>query len=187
LNKAFFLDRDGTINKDTGYVGNPTELELLPGAAEAIKMINEAGYLVIVISNQSGVARGYFSIKDVEQVNVRLNEMLMNRSAHIDAFYYCPHLPDGAVREFATICDCRKPKLGLFKKAIADFDLDPEQCYSCGDKERDISGLSQLGLLEAHLGIIDGKKEPGHFSSLWDFCNNAIAERFFKTASKERL
>lgn len=160
MNKAFFLDRDGTINVDTGYVGNPDDVKLLPGAAEAIKKMNDAGYLVIVISNQSGVARGYFGIEDVEKVNARINELLGEYGAHIDAFYYCPHLKDGSVKEYAIDCDCRKPKLGMFKRAIADYDLDPALCYACGDKPRDIEGLTQLGVPEENLRLVYNEHNP---------------------------
>lgn len=169
LNKAFFLDRDGTINKDMGYVGDPDKLELLPGAAEGIRLMNEAGYLVIVVSNQSGVARGYFTPEDVERVNHRLNEMLEENGAHIDAFYFCPHLPDGAVKEYAVECDCRKPKLGLFRQAIEDFELDAKECYACGDRSRDVEGLVELGVPSAHLGIIDEEYKDGHYTSMENF------------------
>lgn len=154
MNKAFFLDRDGTINKDTGYVGDPDKLELLPGAAEGIRRMNEAGYLVIVVSNQSGVARGYFTEEDVKKVNLRLNEMLGEYGAHIDAFYWCPHLKEGSVSEYAVECDCRKPKVGLFERAIRDFDLDTSLCFACGDKSRDVEGLEKLGVPCEHLKIV---------------------------------
>lgn len=174
MNKAFFLDRDGTINKDTHYVGDPEKLELLPCAAEGIRRMNEAGYLVIVISNQSGVARGYFTEKDVKNINSRLNEMLGEYGAHIDAFYWCPHLPCGSVKEYAVECDCRKPKLGLFKKAIEDFDLDVRECFACGDKKRDVENLTRLGLPVSHLGIIDSGNEEAHFCSLDNFFNTMM-------------
>ena len=92
MNKAFLLDRDGTINVDTGYVGDPDRVVLLPGVAEAIKLMNDHGYYVIVITNQSGVARGYFDMDAVHAVNNRINELLNAQGAHIDAFYICPHL-----------------------------------------------------------------------------------------------
>lgn len=174
LNRAFFLDRDGTINVDSGYVGNPDALELLPGAAAAVRKMNDAGYLVIVITNQSGVARGYFGMEDVEKVHIRLNEMLQAHGAHIDAFYCCPHLPNGSVKEFSLACDCRKPQLGLFKRAIQDFDLDPTECFACGDKLRDVENLDQLGVPARHLGVVDGEHTLGHFSSLAEFFDRAI-------------
>ncbi len=160
MNKAFFLDRDGTINVDTGYVGNPDEVELLVGAAEAIKKMNDAGYLVIVISNQSGVARGYFGVDAVEKVNARINELLGEYGAHIDAFYFCPHLAEGTVKDYAINCECRKPKLEMFKKAIKDYKLEPVFCYACGDKPRDIEGLTGLGIPKEHLKIVFDRCNP---------------------------
>ena len=167
------LDRDGTINVDTGYVGDPRKLELLPGAAEAIRLMNEAGYQVIVISNQSGVARGYFGIGDVEAVNRRLNELLGERGAHIDGFYYCPHLRDGIVPKYAIDCDCRKPKTAMFEQAIRDYDLDVHQCCACGDKPRDVSAPEKLGV--PHLGIVDAKEEEGHYADLLAFTQAVLA------------
>lgn len=174
LNKAFFLDRDGTINIDTGYVGDPDRLELVPKAAEAVKMMNDAGYLVIVISNQSGVARGYFTVEDVEKVNNKINDMLKEKGAHIDAFYCCPHLPEGTVKEYAVECDCRKPKSGLFKRAVRDYDLDVKECYACGDRERDVEGLAELGVPHSHLGIIDGENKDGHYKNMEFFFKLAV-------------
>lgn len=154
--KAFFLDRDGTINKDTGYISRVEDMVLLPGAAEAVRMLNEAGYLVIVVSNQSGVARGYYDISVAEATNRRLNELLEEEGAHIDAFYICPHHPEGAVKEYAVRCDCRKPGTALFERAIRDFGLDPSRCYACGDRARDVERLPELGIPGDHLGVLDG-------------------------------
>lgn len=176
MNKAFLLDRDGTINVDTGYVGDPRKLELLPGAAEAIRLMNDAGYLVIVISNQSGVARGYFGVGDVEAVNHRLNELLKERGAHIDAFYYCPHLADGTVPKYAIACNCRKPLPAMFEQAIHDYDLDIRQCYACGDKPRDVSAPEKLGMHPNRLGIVDAKEGQGHYENLLAF-TEAVLKR----------
>ena len=166
MNKAFLLDRDGTINVDTGYVGEPEKVELLPGAARSIRKMNEAGYLVIVISNQSGVARGYFTMEDVHRVNQRINELLAAEGAHIDAFYVCPHLKGAAVKKFDLDCLCRKPKTGLFRQAMEEYDLDPELCYACGDKARDVERLPELGIPQDHLAIVDGKAMDEYFPIL---------------------
>lgn len=169
MNKAFFLDRDGTINVDTKYLGNPNEVKLLPGSAEAIKKMNDLGYYVIVISNQSGVARGYFGIKDVELVNERLNELLKEYGAHIDKFYYCPHLSNGIVPAYSVDCDCRKPKLGMFQKAIEDFSLDPQKCYACGDKPRDVEDLSTLGIPGENLKMVYEDENPLNLYEVFDW------------------
>lgn len=166
MNKAFFLDRDGTVNVDTGYVGTPEDVELMPGAARSIRKMNEDGYLVIVISNQSGVARGYFTMEDVYRVNQRIKDLLAAEGAHIDAFYICPHLKGAAVKEFDLDCSCRKPKTGLFQRAIQEYDLDPTLCYACGDKARDVECLPELGIPRNHLAIVDGKAMDEYFSIL---------------------
>lgn len=108
-------------------------------------------------------------------MNERINELLSENGAHVDAFYYCPHLPGAPVKEYDVECDCRKPKLGMFKKAIEDYNLDPKLCFACGDKARDVEGLVELGVLATHTGITDGKEEYGHFRSLVVFCNAMIS------------
>lgn len=169
MNKAFFLDRDGTINVDTGYVGDPDTVKLLPGAAEAIKKMNDAGYLVIVISNQSGVARGYFGIENVDKVNARINELLSEHGAHIDAFYYCPHLETGTITTYSVKCSCRKPMPGLFKRAIEDYELDPVKCYACGDNPRDVEGAALVGVPNDHLKIVFRKNSAQTLDKVFDW------------------
>lgn len=174
MKKAFLLDRDGTINVDSGYVGAVKDVKLLPGAGEAIRRINQAGYLAIVVSNQSGVARGYFDINAVDQVNRRLNELLAEYNAHIDVFYYCPHLKNAEVAEFAVDCDCRKPRLGMFRRAIEEYELNPAKCYACGDKLRDVENLTQLGLPAAHLGVLQENEKYSSYDSLLSFVNSSL-------------
>ncbi len=130
-NRAVFLDRDGTINIDSGYIGDPELIELFPGAADAINLLNEADLKVIIITNQSGIGRGLFTDSALKAVNRRVIELLETDGARIDAIYYCPHLPSDA-------CHCRKPKTVLLKKAAADFDIDVERSYVVGDKCSDI-------------------------------------------------
>ena len=110
LKPAVFLDRDGTINEDRGYIRHPSELHLIPGAALAIRALNERGLPVVLISNQSGLARGYFSRNDLNAVNSRLVTLLKQSDAALDAMYFCPHLPDDG-------CPCRKPRTALVEKA----------------------------------------------------------------------
>lgn len=168
--KAFLLDRDGTINRDTGYISKTEDMVLLPGAAEAIRRMNRAGYLVIVVSNQSGVARGYYDMSVAEKTNEKLNLLLKEQGAHIDAFYICPHHPQGAVKEYAVSCDCRKPGTALFEQAVRDFDLDPASCFACGDRTRDTERLPRLGIPEDHLGVLDGKQ----YNDLLDFTTRML-------------
>ena len=144
MNKAVFLDRDGTINIDKHYLCKPEDLELLPGAVEALKLFKKKGYYLIVISNQSGVGRGYFGINEVNIVNNHLNSMLSYFGIQIDAFYVCPHIE-------ADNCECRKPKTGLYKQAIKDFDLNAKECLMVGDK---VSDILASDILECGFGLV---------------------------------
>lgn len=143
MNKAAFFDRDGTINVDTGYLYEPEKLRFIPGVPELIRKYNDEGYLVIVITNQSGIARGMFTVEQMERFNEYMNQRLQNEyGAHIDAFYYCPHLP-----EITGECDCRKPKPGLFLRAIRDYNIDPAESVAYGDSERDRDAAKAAGVI----------------------------------------
>ena len=142
---AVFLDRDGTLNEDTGYVRSPSDVRLLEHAGEAVRMLNEAGFKVVLVTNQSGVARGLMGIEDVEAVNARLKELLGEAKAHLDGVYYCPHLPDGTVAEYTMQCNCRKPKPGLLLRAAQEMDLDLEQSFMVGDSPRDMQAGQAVG------------------------------------------
>lgn len=137
---AAFLDRDGTIIQDASYVRDPVDVVLLPEAADAIRRLNESGIAVIVITNQSGIARGYLDLADYRHVKARLDELLSQHGARIDATYMCPHLP-----EITGPCDCRKPGLGLYRRAIAEHGLDASRSLFAGDRWRDIEPGRALG------------------------------------------
>ena len=137
-NKALFFDRDGTLNVDVHYLHRTEDFKWINGAPEAIRYANEKGYLVIVVTNQSGIARGYFTEDDVHALHDYMNECLKKYGAHIDDFYYCPHLVDGKVKSYAIDCDCRKPKPGLINRAIKEHDIDRTASLLIGDGDRDI-------------------------------------------------
>ncbi|MCL2406398.1 MAG: HAD family hydrolase [Defluviitaleaceae bacterium] len=145
-NSAIFLDRDGTINIDTGYTWNVSDLMFIKNVPQALKKLKDAGFLLIVVTNQSGVARGYCTLSDVKQFNDALNCRLKTlENTSIDAFYICPHLPYplGTVLPYSIDCDCRKPKPGLIYKAGKDYNIDFLSSYLIGDKKSDIDiGLS---------------------------------------------
>ena len=143
--KAVFIDRDGTINKEVNYLHKIEDLEILPGVAEAVKLLNTGGFLVIVPTNQSGIARGYYSVEDMQKINDEISRRLEKEGAHIDAFYFCPHHPKGKVEEFTLPCDCRKPEPGMFLKAAEDFNIDFSTSFSVGDKIRDLKPAKELG------------------------------------------
>lgn len=146
-NKAVFLDRDGTINIDKEYVHRIEDFEFIDGAIEGIRMLNENDFKVIVISNQSGIGRGYYTEKDVELLHNFINLELAKHNAHINAFYYCAHHPTEAIGKFRIKCNCRKPETGLFKKAIVDFNIDIKKSFLVGDKSIDIEAGNRIGLI----------------------------------------
>ncbi|MBW1683202.1 MAG: HAD family hydrolase [Deltaproteobacteria bacterium] len=146
MKPAVFLDRDGTVNEQMGYINHPSRFVMLPGAAEAIARLNHAGYLVIVVTNQSGVARGYFPEELVVEVHAMLKQMLGRRGAHVDGIYYCPHHPRGKVEGYRKTCECRKPGTGLVKRACKDFEIDMACSFMVGDRYSDVEMGHRLGL-----------------------------------------
>ncbi len=146
MKKAVFFDRDGTLNVDKNYLHRIEDFEWLGDAPQAIRWANEHDYLVIVITNQSGVARGFFTEEDVRRLHDWMNEDLTRFNAHIDAFYYCPHLPQGTVKDYAVECSCRKPKPGLIERACVDFDIDRGASLLVGDAPRDIQCAEAAGV-----------------------------------------
>ena len=146
MQKAIFLDRDGVVNEEVDYLHRPEDVILTPGLAEAVRKIHAAGYLAIVISNQSGVARGMFGMDAVKAVENRICELLRQENADVpDAFYYCPHHKKGTVPELSFECECRKPKPGMFLHAAADWQVDPAQSYMIGDRMSDLHAAKAAG------------------------------------------
>jgi len=143
---AVFLDRDGTINEQMGYINHLSRFVLLPGAARGIRLLNESGYLVIVVSNQSGVARGYFPIDLVYEVHDLMRSRLASEGARVDDVLFCPHYPGGKVPEYAVHCGCRKPKPGLIEQARQRFDIDMARSAVVGDRFSDMELASACGL-----------------------------------------
>lgn len=136
--KAVFLDRDGTINEEVGYLDSLEKLSLLPGAADAIRKLNEEKFKVIVVTNQSGVARGYFDEDFVRETHEAIQEKLRHGGASIDAFYYCPHHATEGRGEYLKACGCRKPEIGLLLQAAAEMNVDLARSYMVGDTLKDI-------------------------------------------------
>ena len=143
--RAVFLDRDGTIVDDPGFLHEPGKVQLLPGAAAAIKRLNENGYLVVVVSNQSGIARGFYTAADYDAVQRRLGELLMAHGAHLDGSYFCPHHPQFPGTPGAPACDCRKPGPQLFREAQQALDIDFARSWWVGDRLSDVQPALSLG------------------------------------------
>lgn len=153
--RAVFLDRDGVLNKYVGYVRKPEELELLPGTAEAVRRINGAGYLAIVVTNQPVLARGEVTQEQLSQINAKLETLLGMEGAYVDAIFVCPHHPDkgfkGEIPELKIECNCRKPKPGMLLAAAGRYNLNLAECWMVGDSERDIQAGRSAGTRTALL------------------------------------
>jgi D-glycero-D-manno-heptose 1,7-bisphosphate phosphatase len=142
---AVFLDRDGTLIEEVGYLDRPERVALYPWSIAAVQALNRAGLRVVMVTNQSGVARGFFSEAVVEQVHRRIAELLEAGGARIDAYYYCPHHPDGKVARYAHACDCRKPGRGLVDRAEREFGIDPRRSVAVGDRWLDVALARTVG------------------------------------------
>jgi D-glycero-D-manno-heptose 1,7-bisphosphate phosphatase len=146
MQKAIFLDRDGTINEEMGYINHPDRFKIFPFIAESIILFNQSGFVVIIITNQSGIARGYYSETLVEDLHNRLIVEMQNKGARIDAIYYCPHHPTEGREEYRKNCDCRKPKPGLILRAVQEHNISLPASYAIGDRYQDIVMARQLDI-----------------------------------------
>ncbi len=142
---AVFLDRDGTINEQMGYINHISRFHLLPEAASAIKLLNDHDIPVVVVSNQSGLARGYFPKELVDTVHDKMNNLLAEQGAQVDGIYICPHHPEAKEEKYRQECNCRKPKTGMLQQAAEDLNLDPARSFLVGDRWSDIKCAAQAG------------------------------------------
>jgi D-glycero-D-manno-heptose 1,7-bisphosphate phosphatase len=145
-NTAVFLDRDGTINEEVGYMDNLDKFKVIPCAYEAIRLINESGMKVVVISNQSGIARGLLSEELVKKTHYYLQTILRQQGAYVDNFYYCPHHPTTGTEPYRQICNCRKPAPGMLLQAAQDLDIDLTKSYIVGDRYNDMEAGRKIGV-----------------------------------------
>jgi D-glycero-D-manno-heptose 1,7-bisphosphate phosphatase len=180
MNRAVFLDRDGTVNEEVGYLKDLGQLRLIPGAGSAIRILHEAGLKVVLITNQSGVARGYFPESFVHDTHVLLEQMLQQEGARLDGIYYCPHHPTAGSSRYTMACDCRKPGTGLIDLAARELDIDIQRSYVVGDKWSDIELGQRAGahsiLVRTGFAADDaGNARPLHVGDP-DFIAHTIAE-----------
>lgn len=146
MSKAVFFDRDGTINVEVGYLYKFDDFKWIEGAIDAIRFCNRHEFLAIVITNQSGIARGFYSEADVLKLHRQINDELAKHGAHIDDFFYCPHHPRGAIEKYAVNCQCRKPKPKLILDACEKYSVDKSQSILIGDMPRDIESAINAGI-----------------------------------------
>ena len=166
---AAFLDRDGVLNIDHGYAHRLDQLEWIEGAPEAVRLLNEAGYYVLVVTNQSGIARGYYSEEAVSAFHERMQKDLASQGAHIDAFYFCPHHPEGTIEALAIRCQCRKPAPGMLEQAAREWPIDRTESFLIGDNEADMDAARAFG--------IPGIRFDWRVDSLSDLVRREIADR----------
>ena len=158
---AVFLDRDGTLIDEVGYLDRPERVVLYPWSIAAIRALNRSGIRTVMVTNQSGIARGFFDEALVDRVHRHIAELLGAGGAYLDAYYYCPHHPDGSVAELAKVCDCRKPARGLVDRAVAEFGVDPARSFVVGDRWLDIGLARTVGARGVLVRTGYGEREEG--------------------------
>lgn len=168
MERAVFLDRDGTIIEDTGYPHERDKIKFLPRVSEAIRLLNQNGFKVIITTNQSGVARGYFTKETVQEINRYIQESLARQGATIDKMYYCPHHVEGTIEEYRKECYCRKPNPGMIEEAIGEFDIDSRNSFVIGDKISDIEAGRRAGCKAILLVSEDSLNEEAEAASAPD-------------------
>ncbi len=144
--KAVFLDRDGVLNVDVDYLYKIEDLQWVEGAREALAYLHKKGYQLFVVTNQSGIARGYYTVEDMEKLHQYMQSQMQEYGVQIEKFYYCPHHEEGKVAEYAVDCSCRKPKPGMLLQAMAEYAVDKEQSFLIGDSKRDVEAAQAAGI-----------------------------------------
>jgi D-glycero-D-manno-heptose 1,7-bisphosphate phosphatase len=177
---AVFLDRDGTLNEEVGHVNCLERFVLLPHVGQAIRLLNEHGIKAVVITNQSGVARGYFPESLIHQIHQKMQDLLKREGAHLDGIYYCPHHPDAGIPPYRQKCRCRKPATGLVEDAVKELDIDCSRSYVIGDRGVDIEFAPQIGAKGILVLTGYGKGEWENFGNQWKVRPDHIAADLYE-------
>jgi D-glycero-D-manno-heptose 1,7-bisphosphate phosphatase len=149
--RALFLDRDGVINVDHGYVHRPEHFQLVPGIVDLLRFAQESGFMLVVVTNQSGLARGMFDSRRYAEIEQHMLRLLRDHGIVLTAVYHCPHHPEGSVPELAIACDCRKPAPGLIVRAAVEQGIDLKRSILVGDKESDLKAADAAGIGKSFL------------------------------------
>ncbi|MCI7353466.1 MAG: D-glycero-beta-D-manno-heptose 1,7-bisphosphate 7-phosphatase [[Actinobacillus] rossii] len=174
MNKAIFLDRDGTLNIDHGYVHEIDDFQFITGSIEALQELKKLGYLLVLVTNQSGIARGYFTEEQFLTLTEWMDWSLADRGVDLDGIYYCPHYPEG-IGEFRQDCDCRKPKAGMLLQAIKELNIDPAQSFMVGDKIEDLqAGIAAK--VRSKILVKTGKPITKEGEKIADFVIESLAD-----------
>jgi D-glycero-D-manno-heptose 1,7-bisphosphate phosphatase len=182
--RAVFIDRDGTISEEVGYVNHVSRYRVFPFAARAVRALNEAGLLAVLVTNQAGVARGYFKEELIGEVHGLLAAELGRGGARLDAVYYCPHHPSVGEPPYRFDCDCRKPRPGLLLRAARELDLDLSRCWMVGDRYSDTELARNAGARSALVLTGYGRGELEHQSHAWPHKPDLVAENLLEAVKK---
>ncbi len=174
LRPAVFLDRDGTLNIEKDYLFRVEDFVFTEGAQEAVRLLNDAGFLVVVVSNQSGIARGYYGQEDVKRLHDAVDRLLAHKGAHVDAWYFCPHHPEGTTDQ-AISCDCRKPAPGMLLQAAKEYGIDLADSYMVGDKRIDVEAGHAAGCHSILVATGYGHSEAAGLPKTVPCCENLLA------------
>lgn len=180
MNRAVFIDRDGTISEEVGYINHASRFRLFSYSAAAIKHLNENGWLAIVITNQAGVARGYFSEDMVQTIHGAMTKELESGGARLDAIYYCAHHPTVGEPPYRFDCDCRKPKPGLISRAAKDLDIDLKESWMVGDRYSDVELARNAGVKSMFVMSGYGRGEWEHQRAGWTEKPDLVAENLLE-------
>ncbi len=181
--RAAFIDRDGTISEEVGYINHPSRFRVFPYSAAAIKLLNDAGWLAVVVTNQAGVARGYFSEAMIQNVHESLQQDLSEQGAKLDAIYYCAHHPAVGEPPYRLDCDCRKPKPGLVWRAAEEMKIDLDSSWMIGDRYSDIEMARNAGVRSAFVLSGYGRGEWEHQRADWKQQPDLIAENLLEAVA----
>jgi D-glycero-D-manno-heptose 1,7-bisphosphate phosphatase len=181
---AVFIDRDGTISDEVGYVNHASRFRLLEHSAEALRLLNEAGWLAILVTNQAGVARGYFSETMVQEVHANLAALLEKDGARLDAIYYCAHHPTVGEPPYRLDCDCRKPRPGLINRAAAEWEIDLANSWMVGDRFSDVELARNAGVHSALVLTGYGRGEWEHQRSSWTMEPEIVADNLLEAVKQ---
>ncbi|HLA13080.1 MAG TPA: HAD family hydrolase [Pyrinomonadaceae bacterium] len=176
MTRAVFIDRDGTISEEVGYVNHLSRFRLFPYAAQAIRLLNDAGWLAIVVTNQAGVARGYFDEEMIQQVHQQLSAELQAAGARLDQIYYCVHHPSIGEPPYRLACDCRKPLPGLITRAAREFSIDLAQSWMVGDRYSDVELARNAAVKSAFVLSGYGRGEWEHQRESWRYQPDLVSE-----------
>jgi D,D-heptose 1,7-bisphosphate phosphatase len=187
MKKCIFLDRDGNINVEKDYLHKVEDFEFIAGAKESIKIFNDLGYLVVVVTNQSGVARGYYDESSVKNLHDYLQSEVESIGGHIDGFYFCPHHPEKGIGKYKLDCNCRKPKPGMFLQAKEDLDIDFSKSIMVGDKISDVGAGKKLGMRSILVKTGHGEKEVEKLDFPCEIYEDlgSFAERLIEESKKD--